>query len=44
MTEIYTGQVERKLNFNKLIKLSISGGGAKEQSTTLKLQLKIMII
>ena len=37
MTENFIlDEVEKKLNFNKLIKLSVSGGSAKEQSTTLK--------
>lgn len=37
MTENFLiNKVEKSLNFNKLIKLSISGGSAKEQSTTLR--------
>ena len=37
MTENFIiDEIEKKLDFNKLIKLSISGGSAKEQSTTLK--------
>lgn len=37
MTENFViDKVEKNLNFNKLIKLSISGGSAKEQSTTLQ--------
>ena len=43
MTENFViDKTEESLNFNKLIKLSISGGSAREQSTVLKTAIENM--